>query len=161
MEVPALDVYCYVLEVLHCVLDTGMPCGLPSIHGFMPMLARLAHSSVTSIVAGTNPPFLARVHRAASKMMRVLDPEHHQAAETAKYVRRMLLHTSLQPTTADAVTCSICLNEAGADKVFLPCFHGFHLTCIEKWTVDTGHDECPVCKTAVMSSIQTLLFGSV
>ena len=44
--------------------------------------------------------------------------------------------------------CSICLEEVGEkETTWLPCAHGFHKSCIEKWL--KVKPECPVCRTRV------------
>jgi hypothetical protein len=46
----------------------------------------------------------------------------------------------------DCRDCSICLEtfEAGMMRKTLPCLHGFHQTCIDKWLRTNG--ACPICK---------------
>jgi hypothetical protein len=46
----------------------------------------------------------------------------------------------------DCRTCCICLEafEAGGMRKTLPCLHGFHQTCIDKWLRTNG--ACPICK---------------
>jgi hypothetical protein len=46
----------------------------------------------------------------------------------------------------DCRTCCICLEafEAGGMRKTLPCLHGFHETCIDKWLRTNG--ACPICK---------------
>ena len=44
--------------------------------------------------------------------------------------------------------CRICLEEVGEKEMtWLPCAHGFHKNCIEKWL--KVKPECPVCRTRV------------
>ena len=49
----------------------------------------------------------------------------------------------------DACECSICLEEFEANQTrkTLPCLHGFHEACIDKWLNTNG--ACPVCKFRV------------
>ena len=49
----------------------------------------------------------------------------------------------------DACDCSICLEnfEEGQIRKTLPCLHGFHSTCVDKWLSTNG--ACPVCKYRV------------
>jgi hypothetical protein len=46
----------------------------------------------------------------------------------------------------DCRDCCICLEafEAGGMRKTLPCLHGFHETCIDKWLRTNG--ACPICK---------------
>jgi hypothetical protein len=46
----------------------------------------------------------------------------------------------------DCRTCCICLEafEAGGMRKTLPCLHGFHQTCIDKWLRTNA--ACPICK---------------
>ena len=48
--------------------------------------------------------------------------------------------------------CSICLEEyqIGDWKKSLPCFHSFHVNCIDVWLGLNGI--CPICKTPVVVS---------
>lgn len=50
---------------------------------------------------------------------------------------------------SDACECSICLEEfeKGQTRKTLPCLHGFHSTCVDKWLRTNG--ACPVCKFRV------------
>lgn len=51
--------------------------------------------------------------------------------------------------------CPICLScdaDATHPVSYMPCMHAFHVSCIQGW-LDTGHDECPVCKTAVLKNL--------
>lgn len=49
----------------------------------------------------------------------------------------------------DARKCSICLEdfEAGDTRRMLPCLHGFHEACVDRWLSSNG--TCPVCKHSV------------
>ena len=48
--------------------------------------------------------------------------------------------------------CSICLErfQNGEKRKTLPCLHGFHEECIDKWL--KGSRTCPVCKFDVQGS---------
>merc|ERR1712029_1152185 len=48
--------------------------------------------------------------------------------------------------------CSICLEEfsRGDERTSLPCLHGFHSACVNRWLSSRG--TCPVCKTLVKGS---------
>lgn len=45
--------------------------------------------------------------------------------------------------------CVICMEEyeRGDERTMLPCWHGFHKQCINRWLSSKG--SCPVCKTEV------------
>jgi hypothetical protein len=47
---------------------------------------------------------------------------------------------------ADHATCSICLEtfQTGDSKKMLPCLHGFHVQCVDRWLRSNG--SCPICK---------------
>ena len=49
----------------------------------------------------------------------------------------------------DKRQCTICLEDfrAGDDRTSLPCLHGFHSGCVNRWLSSNG--SCPVCKTSV------------
>eukprot|EP00571_Detonula_confervacea_P002750 CAMPEP_0172324734 /NCGR_PEP_ID=MMETSP1058-20130122/52136_1 /TAXON_ID=83371 /ORGANISM="Detonula confervacea, Strain CCMP 353" /LENGTH=456 /DNA_ID=CAMNT_0013041093 /DNA_START=41 /DNA_END=1411 /DNA_ORIENTATION=+ len=49
----------------------------------------------------------------------------------------------------DKRECSICLEEfcRGEERTSLPCLHGFHTACVNRWLSSNG--TCPVCKTSV------------
>mmetsp|Transcript_22682 Transcript_22682/g.36138 ORF Transcript_22682/g.36138 Transcript_22682/m.36138 type:complete len:303 (+) Transcript_22682:1402-2310(+) len=47
--------------------------------------------------------------------------------------------------------CCICIDdvEKGQQTVLLPCSHGYHQRCIEKWL--TSNSTCPLCKSNVLA----------
>lgn len=49
----------------------------------------------------------------------------------------------------DARQCSICLEdfESGDKRRILPCLHGFHEACVDRWLSSNG--TCPVCKHSI------------
>ena len=49
----------------------------------------------------------------------------------------------------DKRQCSICLEDFGKgdERTSLPCLHGFHTACVNRWLTSNG--TCPVCKTSV------------
>jgi len=52
----------------------------------------------------------------------------------------------------DKRECSICLEDfcRGEERTSLPCLHGFHSSCVNRWLSSSG--TCPVCKTPVDGS---------
>jgi hypothetical protein len=44
--------------------------------------------------------------------------------------------------------CSICLEDIEDNVEFLPCIHGFHKECIDKWVNEKPL--CPICKIPIM-----------
>mmetsp|Transcript_2735 Transcript_2735/g.6114 ORF Transcript_2735/g.6114 Transcript_2735/m.6114 type:complete len:550 (-) Transcript_2735:110-1759(-) len=52
----------------------------------------------------------------------------------------------------DKRQCSICLDDfcRGDERTTLPCLHGFHSACVNRWLSSNG--ACPVCKTSVSGS---------
>lgn len=52
----------------------------------------------------------------------------------------------LKELPEDARQCLICLEDIcqGETRKILPCFHGFHLQCCDKWLRTNG--SCPICK---------------
>lgn len=51
----------------------------------------------------------------------------------------------------DKLECLICLESfaAGDKRKILPCLHGFHANCIDKWLRTNG--ACPICKHRISS----------
>jgi hypothetical protein len=49
----------------------------------------------------------------------------------------------------DKRQCCICLEDfcQGEERKSLPCLHGFHSACVNRWLSSNG--SCPVCKTSV------------
>ena len=49
----------------------------------------------------------------------------------------------------DKRQCCICLEDfcQGEERTSLPCLHGFHSACVNRWLSSNG--SCPVCKTSV------------
>lgn len=47
---------------------------------------------------------------------------------------------------ADSRQCSICLEDfkEGDKRKIMPCLHGFHADCVDKWLRSNG--SCPICK---------------
>jgi len=45
-------------------------------------------------------------------------------------------------------TCAICMDDFIEDSKIriLPCFHGFHLDCIDKWLKEYNY-KCPICRS--------------
>mmetsp|Transcript_13395 Transcript_13395/g.28975 ORF Transcript_13395/g.28975 Transcript_13395/m.28975 type:complete len:529 (-) Transcript_13395:26-1612(-) len=52
----------------------------------------------------------------------------------------------------DKRQCSICLEDfcRGEERTTLPCLHGFHSGCVNRWLSSNG--SCPVCKTSISNS---------
>ena len=46
----------------------------------------------------------------------------------------------------DSRACSICLEDFknGDERKIMPCLHGFHASCLDKWLRSNG--SCPICK---------------
>ena len=57
-----------------------------------------------------------------------------------------------QELPEDCRTCYICLEnfEAGEQRRTLPCLHGFHQACADKWLQSNG--SCPICKHSLRDS---------
>eukprot|EP00126_Sphaerothecum_destruens_P001961 Sdes_comp15409_c0_seq1m4287 len=51
----------------------------------------------------------------------------------------------------DCRTCVICLEEFshGERVKILPCFHAYHVPCIDKWIL-SRHRACPICKKDIL-----------
>jgi hypothetical protein len=49
----------------------------------------------------------------------------------------------------DKRQCVICMEdyEKGDERTMLPCWHGFHKECVNRWLSSKG--SCPVCKTEI------------
>uniref|UniRef100_A0A2P2MX03 RING-type E3 ubiquitin transferase n=1 Tax=Rhizophora mucronata TaxID=61149 RepID=A0A2P2MX03_RHIMU len=56
------------------------------------------------------------------------------------------MHRTILTEEDQAKDCSICLDEicVGGEVTEMPCKHGFHFGCIEKWLKVRG--SCPVCR---------------
>ena len=50
---------------------------------------------------------------------------------------------------------------AATSKVYLPCWHTFHKTCIEACIQELKRDKCPICATPILGAIYTLLRNDV
>mmetsp|Transcript_1828 Transcript_1828/g.7163 ORF Transcript_1828/g.7163 Transcript_1828/m.7163 type:complete len:213 (-) Transcript_1828:139-777(-) len=52
----------------------------------------------------------------------------------------------LANASADLKACTICIEEfrRGEEQRTLPCFHRFHVECIDRWLRLNG--QCPICK---------------
>eukprot|EP00980_Cylindrotheca_fusiformis_P008289 scaffold1736_cov127-Cylindrotheca_fusiformis.AAC.103 len=66
-----------------------------------------------------------------------------------RQIQSLPTHTVQDPQTElpeDARECSICLSEfeKGEKRKILPCLHGFHQNCADKWL--RANASCPVCK---------------
>jgi phospholipase C len=57
--------------------------------------------------------------------------------------------TNLQEIPEDKRQCVICMEEyeVGEERTTLPCCHGFHKSCVNRWLGSKGC--CPVCKLEV------------
>lgn len=64
-------------------------------------------------------------------------------------IRARLIENTVSRKPENALSCRICLSEyeVGERQLFLPCCHGFHVECIDKW-FETSH-RCPECRTQV------------
>lgn len=64
-------------------------------------------------------------------------------------MRARLIENTVSHKPENATACRICLSEyeIGERQLFLPCFHGFHVDCIDRW-FETSH-RCPECRTEV------------
>ena len=53
---------------------------------------------------------------------------------------------------ADSRQCSICLEDFkdGDTRKILPCLHGFHKDCVDKWLRQNG--ACPICKFRIQNT---------
>lgn len=56
------------------------------------------------------------------------------------------------PLPEDSRQCSICLEDfqPGDKRKILPCLHGFHATCVDKWLRQNG--ACTICKFRIRSN---------
>lgn len=67
----------------------------------------------------------------------------------ANLPKRRLTAADIPRTPEDKQACSICMEnfKAGDHQRTLPCFHNFHVRCVDKWLVRQG--TCPNCKQRV------------
>jgi hypothetical protein len=52
----------------------------------------------------------------------------------------------------DETSCTICMEDflAGDRVRILPCFHHYHVACIDQWLHE--HPQCPVCKFSLVTT---------
>mmetsp|Transcript_88392 Transcript_88392/g.249059 ORF Transcript_88392/g.249059 Transcript_88392/m.249059 type:complete len:374 (+) Transcript_88392:84-1205(+) len=81
-------------------------------------------------------------------------PATHPAAGGA--IQALPIHVVTQAEVAAGVpeehrSCTICMEDfqAGDQQRTLPCFHRFHVNCIDRWLTRQG--ECPMCKHRIDS----------
>jgi len=49
--------------------------------------------------------------------------------------------------------CSICFENINNNNVkYLPCFHSFHSSCINKWVDKKKNPKCPLCRSNTVSA---------
>jgi hypothetical protein len=80
------------------------------------------------------------------------DGTENMGAEESE-IRRLPTHVvGDNPLPEDARQCLICLEdfEKGESRTILPCLHGFHQNCCNKWLRTNG--KCPVCKHPIASN---------
>lgn len=73
------------------------------------------------------------------------DGTEHMGADEAT-IRRMPVSIVHNELPEDCRVCQICLEpfQISEQRMILPCLHGFHRTCAEKWLRTNA--SCPVCK---------------
>jgi hypothetical protein len=59
---------------------------------------------------------------------------------------RHVVHDPAHELPDEARCCLICLDDIteGETRKILPCMHGFHAPCCDKWLKTNG--SCPICK---------------
>ena len=77
------------------------------------------------------------------------DGTENMGAEESQIQRlptQRLSDAEIQKLPEDARNCNICLEEfeSGETRITMPCLHGFHKECAEKWLRTNG--SCPICK---------------
>merc|ERR1712176_518804 len=62
-----------------------------------------------------------------------------------------VIQDPLKELPEDARKCAICLEDfqSGETRKTMPCLHGFHEECVNKWLRTNG--ACPVCKHRLSS----------
>eukprot|EP00591_Stephanopyxis_turris_P001851 CAMPEP_0195519636 /NCGR_PEP_ID=MMETSP0794_2-20130614/15178_1 /TAXON_ID=515487 /ORGANISM="Stephanopyxis turris, Strain CCMP 815" /LENGTH=547 /DNA_ID=CAMNT_0040648823 /DNA_START=181 /DNA_END=1824 /DNA_ORIENTATION=+ len=83
------------------------------------------------------------------------DGSSHNRGASPSTIRSLPVITLSDPMTElpeDKRNCSICLEsfEKGDNRMMLPCMHGFHKGCIDRWLQQNG--SCPVCKHVLSDS---------
>lgn len=85
----------------------------------------------------------------------VTDVMHQTAANTPLPTGNGLTRSEMNQLPSSETTgaqlemsCTICMDnyELGAQIRTLPCFHFFHLECVDPWLV--RNRECPVCRAS-------------
>lgn len=77
-------------------------------------------------------------------------PELQSAS--AEAIQSLPVHTIRNlPEDPEAAKCMVCLcqYEMGEDVRTLPCFHRFHVSCVDEWL--NRSVLCPLCKTSIIS----------
>jgi hypothetical protein len=62
---------------------------------------------------------------------------------------QVLPDMDLNKLPEDCRRCAICLDDflPGSFRKTLPCWHGFHTQCVDKWLRNVG--ACPICKHCI------------
>lgn len=82
----------------------------------------------------------------------------HKRAQRAT-LQSLLFLTTFDPSVAlfDQSACNICLEsfEAGERVLSLPCYHYYHVGCLEEWFKgkDLEGMKCPVCSKGVVQGV--------
>lgn len=97
------------------------------------------------------------VPQANELLKRLISPEQYALRQSS--VRRALLDSLPEHTHAVHACCVCMTDDPTIPKVFLPCIHAFHKSCINAW-LERGKDVCPMCKFPVLGSIQSIMYDS-
>jgi len=89
------------------------------------------------------------------------ETEHQEGREcqpadsslVARLPTRRLTATEVAQLPPQAKACTICLEDfkTNSEVRTLPCLHGFHRSCVDKWLKRQG--DCPNCKCRIDASI--------
>lgn len=81
------------------------------------------------------------------QLKRSSDDNMENRGAVASLIKRLPVSSVENPylLPEDCRACSICLSnyEKDEERKLLPCLHGFHTDCIDKWL--SGSATCPIC----------------
>lgn len=86
------------------------------------------------------------IRRRVDLLLQRLGELRHQGL-SSKEISQLPITSCKKQTNGDAAEkCNICMEayEEGQQKRYLPCFHCFHVPCIDQWLEEKA--SCPICR---------------